>query len=49
MLKYVWIVKVKCRYVVYYGFIQNKYNMKFILNFLNKNTCRYKNMYVILK
>jgi len=30
-----------------YGPIQNIYKMKFVLNFLNRNT--YKHMYIILK
>jgi len=31
-------------HIMYYGSVQNKYNMKLMLNFLNKNT-----MYIILK
>jgi len=41
------VIKVKCRYIVLYGLIQNIYKMKFMLNFLNRNT--YRHMYIILK
>jgi len=42
------VIKVKYRYMVLYGHVQNIYNMKLVLKFLNRNTCRYKHMYITL-
>jgi len=32
--------------MVLYGHVQNIYNVKLMLKFLNRNTCRYKHMYI---
>jgi len=35
--------------LVLYGHVQNIYNVKLMLKFLNRNTCRNKKMYITLE